>query len=210
MKKMIALLCAALMLVSLAGCSMFGPGMEELCGTWESLVYFDAEDTQDVLEGLDFYPEEIALADLNGLCVVATVEFTSDKQYSFGYDVPATKAKVEQYFSDYLDALYENRADLVETYGDTIMDMSKDEFLTAYAELFELTTTDELIDTFVENALDYDVLYAGIENGTFRLRMNDIYMKEMGATDEEYVTFKIENNTLTLIYQDGEEIYTKR
>jgi hypothetical protein len=210
MKKICALICAVLMLASLAGCSLPGMSMEDLCGNWESLTYFDAQDTQDILEGLDFYPEEIALADLNGLCIVATVEFKTDKQYNYGYDVDATRAMAEQYFSDFLDALYENREDLVESYGETILSMSKDAFLTAYAELFGMTSGQELIEVLAENALDYEALAESTEFGTFRLRLNDIYMKEAGASTEEYVTFKIENDTLTLIYQDGEEVYTRR
>lgn len=210
MKKICALICALLMLASLAGCSLPGMSMEDLCGNWESLTYFDAQDTQDILEGLDFYPEEIALADLNGLCIVATVEFKTDKQYNYGYDVDATRAMAEQYFSDFLDTLYENREDLVETYGETILSMSKDAFLTAYAELFGMTSGQELIEVLAENALDYEALTESTEFGTFRLRLNDIYMKEAGASTEEYVTFKIENDTLTLIYQDGEEVYTRR
>ena len=210
MKKICALICAVLMLASLAGCSLPGMSMEDLCGNWESLTYFDAQDTQEILEGLDFYPEEIALADLNGLCIVATVEFKTDKQYNYGYDVDATRAMAEQYFSDFLDTLYENREDLVEAYGETILSMSKDAFLTAYAELFGMTSGQELIEVLAENALDYEALAESTEFGTFRLRLNDIYMKEAGAPTEEYVTFKIENDTLTLIYQDGEEVYTRR
>lgn len=210
MKKICALICALLMLASLAGCSLPGVSMEDLCGNWESLTYFDAQDTQEILEGLDFYPEEIALADLNGLCIVATVEFKTDKQYNYGYDVDATRAMAEQYFSDFLDTLYENREDLVEAYGETILSMSKDAFLTAYAELFGMTSGQELIEVLAENALDYEALAESTEFGTFRLRLNDIYMKEAGASTEEYVTFKIENDTLTLIYQDGEEVYTRR
>ena len=210
MKKICALICALLMLASLAGCSLPGMSMEDLCGNWESLTYFDAQDTQEILEGLDFYPEEIALADLNGLCIVATVEFKTDKQYNYGYDVDATRAMAEQYFSDFLDTLYENREDLVEAYGETILTMSKDAFLTAYAELFGMTSGQELIEVLAENALDYEALAESTEFGTFRLRLNDIYMKEAGASTEEYVTFKIENDTLTLIYQDGEEVYTRR
>ena len=209
MKKICALICALLMLASLAGCSLPGMSMEDLCGNWESLTYFDAQDTQEILEGLDFYPEEIALADLNGLCIVATVEFKTDKQYNYGYDVDATRAMAEQYFSDFLDTLYENREDLVEAYGETILSMSKDAFLTAYAELFGMTSGQELIEVLAENALDYEALAESTEFGTFRLRLNDIYMKEAGASTEEYVTFKIENDTLTLIYQDGEEVYTR-
>ena len=210
MKKICALICALLMLASLAGCSLPGMSMEDLCGNWESLTYFDAQDTQEILEGLDFYPEEIALADLNGLCIVATVEFKTDKQYNYGYDVDATRAMAEQYFSDFLDTLYENREDLVEAYGETILTMSKDAFLTAYAELFGMTSGQELIEVLAENALDYEALAESTEFGTFRLSLNDIYMKEAGASTEEYVTFKIENDTLTLIYQDGEEVYTRR
>ena len=210
MKKICALICALLMLASLAGCSLPGMSMEDLCGNWESLTYFDAQDTQEILEGLDFYPEEIALADLNGLCIVATVEFKTDKQYNYGYDVDATRAMAEQYFSDFLDTLYENREDLVESYGETILTMSKDAFLTAYAELFGMTSGQELIEVLAENALDYEALAESTEFGTFRLSLNDIYMKEAGASTEEYVTFKIENDTLTLIYQDGEEVYTRR
>ena len=210
MKKICALICALLMLASLAGCSLPGMSMEDLCGNWESLTYFDAQDTQEILEGLDFYPEEIALADLNGLCIVATVEFKTDKQYNYGYDVDATRAMAEQYFSDFLDTLYENREDLVESSGETILTMSKDAFLTAYAELFGMTSGQELIEVLAENALDYEALAESTEFGTFRLSLNDIYMKEAGASTEEYVTFKIENDTLTLIYQDGEEVYTRR
>lgn len=208
MKKVIALLMALVMALSLTACGF--PTMDDLCGTWEMDLQQEADTAQTLLENMEFYPEEIALIDLDSLYFVMIVEFNQDGTYRYAFDVDETKAHVREFFADAIDALYENRASLTDTYGSDITDMTQDEFEEAYAGLFSEESVDALLDYFVEYCMDYEILSEDLESGTFRLVVGTILCTVEGAAEEEKLDFKIEEDTLTLIYVDGEEVYTKK
>ena len=54
------------------------------------------------------------------------------------------------------------------------------------------------------------MLAESFEKGTFRLLANSILLTADGSTTEEKMEFKIDGDTLTLIYIDGEEVYTRQ
>jgi len=88
--------------------------------------------------------------------------------------------------------------------------MTQDGFNQFYVDLFGAESYDALIDSFVESSFDYSVLSKTLEEGTFRIRLKDIYKTPDGKTEEESMGFSIDGNTLTLTYLDGDEVYTKR
>lgn len=210
MKKVIALLLAVVMLCSLSACELSGASMEDLCGTWSLELYQDAETVQTILTNLDFYEEEIALIDLNSLACIMCVQFNEDKTYSYYFDIADTKVSVRKFFEGAMSDLYTGRASLSEAYGQDMTTMTEDGFYQFYADLFGAATIDELLDSFVEFAFDYEILAETLEEGTFRIMLKDIYKTPDGKTEEESMGFSIDGDTLTLSYLDGDEVYTRK
>ena len=207
MKKLIALLLILTMICTFAGCDN---KMDALCGEWEMVTYLDTATATDTLELLEFYPEEIAMLDATSMGFVMIVEFNEDKTYRFAFDVEASDAMMEDYFRNCITTLYDNRASLVDTYGESILEMSKSDFQQFYAEMFSLPNFDALIDYFMDTALDHDYMRKDIEKGTFYLMGDEIIVTPNGASEKESITFDVDGNVLTLTYADGVEVYNKR
>lgn len=209
MKKIVSLLLVFVIACSLCACSGSADRMAELCGVWEMIYVEEAESAKDLLESMDFYEEEIALADLTNLEVVMTVEFTQEKTYCYTYDIPATKAYIRSFYDNTVVAVYNAREQLTDIYGFETINMTEDEFKLFYADLFSLTSYEELLDYFVDNCLDYESL-VDFDKGTFRLNGSKILCTAEGSNLEEEMSYSISGNTLTLVYADGKEVYTKR
>ena len=80
--------------------------IEKLTGTYVTNLQYEAENVEDLLADYDFYPEEIALADLDSLTMPKYVQFREDKTYKFSYDAEAFKRNVEALFRQSFDAMY--------------------------------------------------------------------------------------------------------
>lgn len=210
MKKLVSMILVVVMLCSLTACDLGGASMEQLCGKWEMTVYQDADTAETVLTNLDFYPEEIALVDMESLACVMIVEFNEDKTYRYYFDIDATKEAVRTFFETVMDDLYTGRETLSASYQQDMSGMTRDGFNQFYVDLFGAESYDALIDSFVESSFDYTVLSQPLEEGTFRIRLKDIYKTPDGKTEEESMGFSIDGDTLTLTYLDGDEVYTKR
>lgn len=210
MKKVIALLLVVVMLCSLSACELGGASMEELCGVWALELYQEADTVKTILGNLDFYEAEIALIDLNSMACIMCVQFNEDKTYSYYFDIDDTKAAVREFFDGAMSDLFAGRASLSEVYGQDMTTMTEDGFYKFYADLFGASNIDELLDSFVEYAFDYDILGETLEEGTFRIMLKDIYKTPDGKTEEESMGFSIDGDTLTLTYLDGDEVYTRR
>lgn len=208
MKRMIAMITVLMLVLSLSACVF--PSMEELCGTWEMNLRQEADTAETMLENMEFYSEEIALIDVESLDFVMIVEFREDKTYRYAFDVDATKECIREFYTDAIAALYDGRESLTDTYDEEILNMTKEEFEQAYAEMFSMESIDVLLDYFVENCVDYDILGESFEEGSFRLLANTILLTADGSTTEEKMDFQIDGDTLTLIYIDGEEVYTRQ
>ena len=209
MKKMIALVLVLAMVLSMTACGLLGVKKEDLCGIWSLELYQDADTAQTILGNLDFYEEEIALIDLTSMACIMCVRFSEDGTYSYYFDIPATKVAVRQFFVGAMEDMFAGRASLNEVYGEDLASMSEEGFYAFYAGLFGATDINSLIDSFVEYAFDYDILAETLEEGTYRIVMNNIYKTPKGST-EESMGVKIEGNTLTLSYSDGDEVYTRK
>ena len=207
--KLVALLLAVVMLIGLCGCG--GPDLEPMYGTWTLVEYMDEDVVVTALEALDFYESEIAIAEKSGFGIVKHATFSEDGSYSLSYDYDTTYAMMLMYFDQLLNDLYDNRDQLTLDYGETIMDMSKEEFLQAYAELFGLGSYEDLLVLYADNCMDYSVLEDASEVGTFEPGDADdeILCKVDGIGEAEILRFTVDGDVLTLIYSDGTEVYNR-
>ena len=173
MKKTVNILSLFLVIVMIAGvfagCESQAEKLEKLAGTWIMTTDDTEEQAQVLLEGLDLYEEEIALVDLTALDYVKVVEFGVDKTYRFSCDPDGTKACVHTFLEGVFDTLYENRTALNDVYDVEFDEISKTDFLQFYADLYQQTDFDALIDHMVSNAYNYDSFADGTEVGTFTI-----------------------------------------
>lgn len=207
MKKILSMaLVLVLMLGLLTGCSSIK--MEDLNGTWVTVKEDTEEEAMGLLENIEAYEEEIALADLNSLEYVKVVGF-DDGDYYFGYDVEGTMACVRDFYDRYFEALYEGRTTLNEAYGTTFDDMSESEFRQFYAELYGYVDYIEMLDHFAEIAYDYEGLEEPYETGVFEIDGDDLMCTITGEYEAEALGVELEEGTLTLIFADATEVYTR-
>ncbi len=206
MKKVISLVLAGLMLLSLCACDLTGGA---LAGTWKMEVAQDAQDTKELLESFNFYEEEIALVDLDAQKLVMVLRLNEDKSYSWYYDEDAARANVRDFYEGVFEDLYAGREQLSQVYEVDLTVMTQDEFNAFYADMFSQSSVEAMFDLLVEESYYYDRLSEPFETGTYRVSFDKIYMTVSGETDEEYVSFKQEGETLTLTFEDSVEVYTK-
>lgn len=208
-KIMALLLAAVMMLCVFAGCESEGDKIAVLAGTWELNAEYPAEDTTELLESLGFIEEEIALIDLDSLSFVQTVTYTTDKQYSYGYDVDASRELADEFWTNAMAAIYEGRTSLNEAYEVEFDDWSEADFYQLYAELFSLDSADAMMDMLVESTYAYDVMAEPFETGTYTINGNLIMCTITGESQAESLEYAIDGNQLTLTYSDAVEVYTR-
>ena len=208
MKMYVSLALVAVLLVSLlAGC---GLAKDDVLGTWTTVKADTRDEAMGLLENIEAYEEEIALADVDSLEYVKILKFRTDGTYSFGYDVDGTKACVREFYESYFDALYEGRVTLEAAYGESFAEMSQAEFRQFFAMIYGYTDYIEMVDDFAEIAYDYDALEEPFETGTFQVDFDEIWFLMDGDLQEESAGAKLEDGRLTLTYIDGVETYTKK
>lgn len=212
MKKYLSVVLVAVMLLSLlAGCSLLGGISEEdLAGTWVTVKADTQEEAMGLLENIDAYEEEIALADLNCLEYVKNVEFHLDGSYCFRYDVEGTMACVREYYDTYFNALYDGRVTLEDAYGEDFEAMTQAEFRQYFAALYGYTDYIEMLDDFSQIAYDYAALEEPYEIGTYRIDGDNILCTITGQYSEESMGAELEEGVLTLTFSDAVETYTKK
>lgn len=213
MKKLrnvlLLLLIAAMALAMFSGCESEADKIEELAGIWSMVVDDTEEEAMGLLEFIDLYEEEIALVDLTALDYVQTVEFSTGKNYRFGYDIEGTRNCVYEYYVGVFEALYEGRATLNEVYGVEFDQMTQAEFEQFYAELYEYSDFTEMLGDFADQAYDYEMLAEDLETGTYSIKGDEIHCSIDGVEEAEYIVYEIAGSTLTLTYIDGVEVYTR-
>ena len=211
MKKYLSFALVAVLMVSLlAGCSLFGLSKEDVLGTWKTVKADTQEEAMGLLENIEAYEEEIALADLDCLEYVKVVEFHEDGTYCFRCDVEGTKACVREYYDTYFNALFEGRATLEEAYSEDFVSMSQAEFRQYFAGIYGFTDYIEMLDNFAELAYDYEALEEPMETGTYDVEGDQILTTVSGEYKEEAMGAKLEDGVLTLTYIDDVEVYTKK
>lgn len=208
MRKALALMLVFVIAATAMGCDS-AARMQELVGVWECQEPFTADEITELLEVNEFYAEEIAVISVEDLSFVKVLEFKDDGTYRFAYDGEACKEQIRAFFTEALADVYENRAQLVDIYGEDFAILTQAEFEQGYAELFGCASYTELIQLFTDNCYDYDGLSEDFETGTFRVMGSKIYTTIAGQSDEEYLDYKLNGENLTLTYIDAVEEYTK-
>lgn len=209
-KRILALSLAALLVMGLfAGCESEADKIAVLAGTWTMVGQDSEEEAKELLENIDLYEEEIALADLTTLTYKQNVVFTAEKTYHFVYDVEGTIACVREFFVETFAALYEGRATLNEVYGQEFDQMTEAEFQQFYADLYSAENFETLMDQMAEGAYNYEKMAEPWETGTYSIKGDDIMCTITGETQAEALGYSIENDELTLTYSDAVEVYTR-
>lgn len=208
--KILSLAAAILMIAVLfCGCESEEKKVASLAGTWYLTVSDSEATAQALLENVDFYPEEIACVDLTTLKSVKTVKFTEEKTYSFASDVDGTRTCTRAFFEAAFDAMYENRASLGQLYDVDFEPASKAEFRQFYADLYNTGDYAGLLDALADNSYDFEELAKPWEEGTYSIKGNIIAMTIVGESAADTLKYSIENDTLTLTYADGSEVYSR-
>lgn len=204
------ILVAVLLCGMLSGCSMIeAKKIELLAGSWVSITPDSEENARVLLEGVEFYEEEIALVDLSSLNEAILVEFRPDHTYRFAYDLDALRGCVRDFYLGAFASLYENRASLNEVYGVDFTSMSEAEFQQFYAEIYGYSSFDAMVSYMADIGYDYESLSADLETGTYAIKGSDIMCTITGEREAEALGYKIDGNTLILIFSDGTEYYTR-
>ena len=212
MKKIIALgLAIMLLLGMLSGCGKADElEMSAVAGAWVTVKADTAEEATALLESIEAYEEELALADVNSLEYVKVACFMENGSYYLGYDVEGTKACVRDFYDRYFNALYEGRSTLNDLYSETFDEMTLEEFLQCFAEIYGRESYAQLLDSLAEGAYDYASLEEPTETGTFHISGQDLMCTVTGTNVEEALGAAVAEGVLTLTYADGVEVYTKK
>lgn len=208
MKHLKLILILTLVMAMLCGCGG-GVSAEDLAGEWTMTVTSSEDDVVYLMDTMDLYEEERAFVDMGSMNDVLIATFGADGSYSFVYEVEANKACVRAFYEGVITALYDNRAELTGLYGEEVVDMTREEFDQFYAEVYGMTDMATLMDELVEYAYDYDVMAEPIEVGTFKIVGSNLMCTIEGETEVGSIGFKLDGDTLTLTYSDGEEVYTR-
>lgn len=213
MKKMrnilVLTMTLALLVCVLSGCESTADKIAALSGTWTMVEADTEEQALELLENIEAYDEEIALADLGSLEYVQIVTFTQEQTYSFGYDVEATRDCVKTFYDNYFAALFQSRATLNEAYGTEFDAMTQEEFLQFYADLYGFETYEALLTHITDVAYDYEGMQTPWETGTYTIKGDDIMCTIDGQTQAESLGYAIDGSTLTLTYSNAVEVYTR-
>lgn len=182
--------------------------IDKLAGTYVTEEQFDAADVEELLADYDFYTEEIALVDLDGLYINKYVQFTEDKTYTFYYDVDTFKARVEDMFRDAFADMYAGRSQLSAVYETDMAAMSEAEFQSFYAGLYNQATFEDLISILTRDAYNYSALEEDTEIGTFTIDDGKILCTIQGTYTAESMGYELKDGTLTLHFSNKDEVYT--
>ena len=209
MKRFLLVILVLVMLTLLAACS--GLKADSPVGIWMTEEPDSVEQAEALLVNVDAYQEEMALADLGSLKYAKVAEFREDGTYLFRIDTDGTKACVRSFFDDYFNDLYEGRTTLNEVYEMTFDEMTREEFLQFYAELYEKENYQVLLDDISNGAYKYESLSIPVE-GTFKVKGDLICCTENGESEASNIKMQLSGENkdcLTLIYSDGTEVYTR-
>ena len=213
MKKIVAVLCLMTCLALLCGCKANAKREQlvhdTLRGSWVTQISCDESTRKDLLKRIDLYAEERALVSADGPEFVKVAVF-ADGEYQFRLDIQETKANVRAFYSAVLDDLYENRSQLDELYEGDLTAMDREEFRSYYGRLYGYTDVEAMLDAFAEGAFDYEGS-AELESGTYTVTAEDriLCTALTGEASSGTLAFSYENDSLTLGFSDGEEIYSR-
>ncbi|MBR6689552.1 MAG: hypothetical protein IKL68_06020 [Clostridia bacterium] len=182
-------------------------------GVWETEIKGTEKSKTNLLKNIGLSEKEIELCKKIEYKYVKVHEYDDNGTYKVYYDIDKLKENVEKFYDKAQGVLYLNRKSLhdyyLKNYKIKIKDMSRKEFDNAVAKLYSQKSYEEMLEYFVEIAYDYEKI-KNIENGTYTMRKDQIYVTVEGESKEEAIGYKVDNKvTLTLEYLDATEIYTR-
>jgi hypothetical protein len=205
--KLLALVLVVLMAATLfTACENKTEKMAQLSGSWLYVGTDSEEQVLALLQNVDMYEEEIAVADTSSLKFAWVYTFDMEGNFRQYEDVERDKQFVREFYKGFFADLYENRDALVGSYEEDLSAMTEGEMQLFYAGLYGYETFDDMINDFADIAYNYDE-WEDIRNGTFEIDDGKLNIVDQG--DEYYVDYVIEGDTLTITYKDGVEVYTK-
>ncbi len=207
-QKLAALALAAVLVLALAGCELDSGKVEALAGRWELTMRDSQDQAVELMELVDFYPEEVELCKDIPLTSVKVVEFDTDKNYAFSFDQAQTRACVRAFYEECFAVLYANRASLDASYEPDLTAMTQEEFYLMYAQMYDQTSMEALLDLFADGAYVYEDMER-YEVGTFRILGDQLLCTMEGSDQEESMGYRLTGDELVLEYSDGEETYTR-
>ena len=209
MKKTIALI-LALAVLFCSGCSTTQKKIEEIAGTWSATQPDTRDWAKNLLEAMEAYDEELALAELDSLRYALQIHFDEEMNYSFQYDAEGTTACVKQFLRGYFDNLYEGRETLEEAYGMDFADMTQEEFDLFYANLYGYDDMDALIEEFSQDVFDDSAMTEVWKSGTYTIVKDRILLTAEGEENPEQITYSVTENELTLAFADETVVCTRK
>lgn len=204
MKKLLVLMIvSALCLCAFSAC---GSDDADVTGSWYAKEYNDAEIIEDILRSMELYDEEIALINTSSYYDLLTVEFSDNGNYRFYYDATKNLEVANKYVDAMFDSLYAGRSALGGFYGVDFSGYSLEEFRTFYAvDIYAQGSYAQL-----KNMIATDLSYAEVvEEGTYRVSGSKIFFKIKGESQEEYFSFTLKGDKLTMKGEDGTVECTK-
>lgn len=209
MKKLTALLLAALLVLGLTACG--SSAYETLEGKWLNYDPLSDDSCDSILEDLGFYDSEIeCFEDVDPFEFVDYVEFNADKTYELGTDKKATKKAIKAWIEELFEALYENRADIFDYDGYFNDCADVEAFCEEYVYIFYSETYsdfDELLAEMVD--LVWDGFDLEVETGTYTASSTRIGFKMDGDKDFSYAEYSTSGSKLKITYADGSVTYVK-
>ena len=206
MKKLIALLLAAVMMLSLTACG--GP---EILGTYETTVDLTSYVAESFDEGSELGGTELSLENyLNNFSITVVCEFREDGTYSQSIDSESLDASIEEMKSAVLvmmdDLLLKTFADLYKVYGYTVETKEDVEALTgmSWDDIFPTTlgmSAEEFLATLIDESIAESFSDTLMAEGKYIAKDGKLHMSM--ALDEEcsedaYETYEIEGDTVTV------------
>ena len=206
MKKLIALLLAAVMMLSLTACG--GP---EILGTYETTVDLTSYVAESFDEGSELGGTELSLENyLNNFSITVVCEFREDGTYSQSIDSESLNASIEEMKSAVLvmmdDLMLKTFADLYKVYGYTVETKEDVEALTgmSWDDIFPTTlgmSAEEFLATLIDESIAESFSDTLMAEGKYIAKDGKLHMSM--APDEEcsedaYETYEIEGDTVTV------------
>lgn len=182
-------------------------------GVWEAEIKGEEKNITNLLNAIGLSDKEMEFCKKIEYKYVKIQEYNDDGTYEVSYNVEKTKENVKKFYEKVQEVLYKNRKSLhdyyFKNYKIKIKDMSRKEFDNAVAKLYSQKNYEKMIESFVDNAYDYEKL-KNIENGTYSMRKEQIYRTKEGENSEKSIGYTLINkDTLTLEYIDGTETYKR-
>lgn len=209
MKKIIALI-LVLSVLFCSGCSTTRKKAEEIAGTWSATQPDTRDWAKNLLEAMEAYDEELALAELDSLRYALQISFDEEMNYSFQYDAEGTAVCVKQFLRGYFDNLFEGRETLEEAYGMDFADMTQEEFDLFYANLYGYDDMDALIEEFSQDVFDDSAMTEVWKSGTYTIVKDRILLTAEGEENPEQITYSVTENELTLAFADETVVCTRK